>query len=93
LIQQNAYSSEEMASTAEELSSQSEMLTEMVAAFVVENDVQYYSCQAPSTSARNLTPQLHFKHFDTDLSSVRKNGKIVDVVGIVDVKDDDFEQY
>jgi methyl-accepting chemotaxis protein len=44
VIQQKTYSSEEMASTAEELSSQSEMLTEMVAAFVVENDVQYYSC-------------------------------------------------
>jgi methyl-accepting chemotaxis protein len=44
VIQQNAYSSEKMASTAEELSSQSEMLTEMVAAFLVENDVQYYSC-------------------------------------------------
>jgi hypothetical protein len=53
----------------------------------------YSSEEMASTSARNLTPQLHFKRFDTDLSSVRKNGNPVDVVGSMDVKDDDFEQY
>jgi len=72
LIQQNSSSPEELAAIAEDLSSQSEMLSEMVTACVVENGVQYDSSQATSTSSRNVTPQTQIKHFDTDLSSVRK---------------------
>ena len=82
-----------MASTAEELSSQADMLSEMVAAFVVDGGIQFDDFQTASSTRTNVIPQPQIKHFDSGSSSVRKDDKLVDVVGSVDIKDDDFEQY